>query len=66
MQDPLKLAENFVACVKRNAENTYAPEYVETCTIAHLQSTLQILASHHPQIQEFLKARIEKMEGQGK
>jgi hypothetical protein len=66
MQDPLTLAENFVACVKRNAENTYAPEHVETCMIAHLQSTLQILASHHPQIQEFLKVRIEKMEGQGK
>jgi hypothetical protein len=61
-KDPLTLAENFVACVKRNAEKTYAPEHVETCMIAHLQSTLQILASHHPQIQEFLSVRIQQLE----
>jgi hypothetical protein len=66
MQDPLKLAENFVACVKRNAKNTYAPDYVDTCTIAHLQSTLQVLAWYHPEVQEFLKLRIEKMEAEGK
>jgi hypothetical protein len=66
MQDPLKLAENFVACVKRNAENTYARDYVDTCTIAHLQSTLQVLAWYHPEVQEFLKNRIEKMEAEGK
>lgn len=71
MQDSLKLAENFVACVKRNAKDTYvpdydAPDYVNTCTIAHLQSTLQVLAWYHPEVQEFLKLRIEKMEAEGK
>ena len=66
MQDPFTLAENFVACVKRDVQSIYAPEHVDTCTVAHLQSTLQILASHHPQIQEFLQVRIQQLESRNK
>jgi hypothetical protein len=65
-KDPFNIAENFVACVKRDVQNTYAPEHVDLCTVAHLQATLQILASHYPQIQDFLSVRIQQLEAKNK